>query len=254
MFRLRTWTTTGLLTIWAASAQMHAQAQVQPPVLAPWAGGAAAPATTPAPPWRTVGLPRNKAPLTLMDIAALDGVTALRLRADASYASLVHDLNGWVAGREATLQWRWRLDQPVAGADLRRKNADDAALKVCVMFDMPLDRVPFVERSLLRLARAVSGEPLPGATVCYVWDVTLAQGTVLPNAYSSRVRYLVLDGTASAPGQWRSHQRNIQADFARLFGNESATVPPVQAVAVGADADNTGASSLAWIADIQLNP
>ncbi len=242
MFPSRTWTTTGLLTIWAASAL--AQPAHQAPPLAPLA----------AAPWRTVGLPGNKAPLTPMDITTLDGAPALRLRADASYASLVHDLNGWVAGPQATLQWRWRLDQPVAGADLRRKDADDAALKVCVMFDMPLARVPFVERSLLRLARAVSGEPLPGATVCYVWDTTLAQGTVLPNVYSARVRYLVLDGAASAPGQWRSHQRNIQADFARLFGAESTTVPPLQAVAVGADADNTGARSLAFIADIQLSP
>ncbi|MGE0331235.1 MAG: DUF3047 domain-containing protein [Ramlibacter sp.] len=242
MSPLRTWTTTGLLTIWAASAL--AQPAQHGPLLAPLAAAA----------WRTVGLPNNKAPLTAMDIATLDGMPALRLRADASYASLVHDLNGWLAGREATLRWRWRLDQPVAGADLRRKDADDAALKVCLMFDMPLDRVPFVERSLLRLARAVSGEPLPAATVCYVWDVTLAQGTVLPNAYSARVRYLVLDGAASPPGQWRSHQRNLQADFARLFGGESPTLPPVQAVAVGADADNTGARSLAWIADIQLAP
>ncbi len=246
MFPSRTWTTTGLLTIWAASAFAQAQA----PVLAPWAGGAA----VPAPPWRTVGLPNQKAPLTAMDITALDGAAVLRLRADASYASLVHDLNGWAPGPQATLRWRWRLDQPVAGADLRRKDADDAALKVCLMFDMPLARVPFVERSLLRLARAVSGEPLPAATVCYVWDAALAQGTVLPNAYSARVRYLVLDGSTSPPGQWRGHQRNVQADFAQLFGAESATVPALQAVAVGADADNTGARSLAYIADIQLSP
>jgi len=248
MFPSRTWTTTGLLAIWAASA--FAQVQAQAPVLAPWAGGAA----VPAPPWRTLGLPNHKAPLTAMDITALDGAAVLRLRADASYASLVHDLNGWAPGPQATLRWRWRLDQPVAGADLRRKDADDAALKVCLMFDMPLARVPFVERSLLRLARAVSGEPLPAATVCYVWDATLAQGTVLPNAYSARVRYLVLDGSASPTGQWRGHQRNVQADFAQLFGAESATVPALQAVAVGADADNTGGRSLAWIADIQLVP
>ena len=82
----------------------------------------------------------------------------------------------------------------------------------------------------------------------------LAQGTVLPNAYSARVRYLVLDGSTSPTGQWRGHQRNVQADFAQLFGAESATVPALQAVAVGADADNTGARSLAYIADIQLSP
>lgn len=50
-------------------------------------------------------------------------------------------------------------------------------------------------------------------------------------------------------------QRRIHhADFLRLFGDESSTVPPVLASAVGADSDNTGGRSLAYIADLRLNP
>lgn len=247
MFPSHTWTTTGLLTLWAA----EALAQAAPPVLAPFSASAG---TTPPAAWRAVGLPQGKAPLAQMDITPLDGARVLRLQTDKSYGTLVHTVAAWTPGPDATLQWRWRLDTPLAQPDLRSKAGDDAALKVCVMYNMPLDGIPFLERNLLRLARSVSGEALPSATVCYVWDTTLAQGTALPNVYSARVRYIVLDGASSAPGQWRSHQRNMSADFMRLFRDETTTQPPVSAVAVGADADNTSGHSLAYLSDIQIRP
>ena len=247
MFPSRTWTTTGLLTLWA----VEALAQAAPPVLAPFS---ASTGNAPSAAWRAVGLPQGKAPLAQMDITPQDGTRVLRLQTDKSYGTLVHVVAPWMPGPDATLQWRWRLDTPLAQPDLRSKAGDDAALKVCVMYDMPLNGIPFLERNLLRLARSVSGEALPSATVCYVWDATLARDTVLSNAYSGRVRYIVLDGQGSALGQWRAHQRNLSADFMRLFRDEAMTLPPVSAVAVGADADNTGGHSLAYLSDIQIRP
>ena len=226
-------------------------ALAQKPVLASLAAGESA---TPPAPWRAVGLPRNKAPLATMDIVNIDGVRALRLQTDKSYGTLVHELPGGVAGPDATLKWRWRLDQAIANADLRKKEGDDAALKVCVMWGMPLEQVPFGERTLLRLARSLSSEPLPAATVCYISDRSLATGTTLANIYSRRVRSIIIDGQGSPLAQWRSHERRIGADFLQLFGDESKVVPPLIAVVVGADADNTGGSSLGYIADLVLIP
>ena len=226
-------------------------ALAQKPALTPLAGGEG---TTPPSPWRAVGLPRNKAPLAVMDIVGIDGVRALRLKTEASYGTLVHELPGGVTGLDATLRWRWRLDQAVANADLRKREGDDAALKVCVMFDLPLEQVPFGERTLLRLARSLSSEPLPAATVCYISDRSLATGTTLANIYSRRVRSIITDGQASPLAQWRPHDRRVGDDFLKLFGDESKVVPPVLAVVVGADADNTGGSSLGYITDLVFSP
>lgn len=240
--------TTGLLTIWGA------EALAQAPAITPLTANVATVGNQPAAPWRAVGLPGGKVPLTQMDRVVVDGLPALRLLTDRSYGTLVHGLPAWVPTPGTTLQWRWRLDQALTGADLRRKEGDDAALKVCVLFDMPLDGLPFVERNLLRLARQVSAERLPAATVCYVWDARLAQDTSLANAFSRRVRYIVVDGASTPIGQWRNHQRQIASDFLRLFGEESASVPPVLALAVGADSDNTASASLAYIATIGWGP
>jgi hypothetical protein len=42
----------------------------------------------------------------------------------------------------------------------------------------------------------------------------------------------------------------VAADFAQLFADElpqSAAVPPVRAVLIGADSDNTGSRSVGWV-------
>ena len=137
------------------------------------------------------------------------------------------------------------------GTDLRRRDGDDAALKVCVLWDLPLERVPFVERQLLRLARSKTGEALPAATVCYVWDRQIAVGSTVPNPYSRRMRYLVL--RSGDAGRWQEERRDVAADFLTLFGDESGSAPPVIGVAVGADADNTQGRSLAFVADPVLS-
>jgi hypothetical protein len=203
--------------------------------------------------WRFVGFPKSKAdiPATRFELADVQGERALKVSTRASYGTWVHDLPKFEPGR---LQWRWRLDQPLTGgkvvADILTKAGDDAALKVCVMFDHPLDRVPFVERTLLRIARSVSGEDLPAATLCYVWDSVHPAGLQGPNPYTPRVRFITLQGKGATLAKWQTETRDVAADFAKLFADElpdGAAVPKVRAVLIGADSDNTGAQSVGWV-------
>jgi hypothetical protein len=204
----------------------------------------------PLPPWQFAGLPQQGLPRTDYRIAPVDAGRALRIEAKASYGNLVHAMPPGSTARR--LVWRWRLDQPNGQADLRHKAGDDSAVKVCLLFDLPLSAVPFVERQLLRLARSRTAEPLPGATVCYVWDRQQAADAVLDNAYTRRVRYLVLRGPDSPLRHWVAEQRDVRADFLRLFGDEAQAVPPLLAVVVSGDADNTKGHSLAWLDALTL--
>jgi Protein of unknown function (DUF3047) len=210
--------------------------------------GAALPA-----PWRLLGLPKGKAPLAQFEIATLDGSRVLKLATDKSYGTALHELKPVVLAPGSTLKWRWRLEQALPLADLKLKSGDDAALKVCAMFDMPLDKLGFWERNLLRLARSLSGEALPAATLCYVWDHSLPAGAELPNAYSARVRYVVLNSGDAQTGQWLTHERDLAADVQRAFGHEFDLPPPLIAIVVGADSDNTQGQSLAYLGDLLLN-
>ena len=241
-----------LLALGLAFGVMSAVAQSLSP-LVPLEGAAAST-------WRFVGFPKSKAdiPPTRFEFADVQGERALKVSTRASYGTWVHDLNKANPGR---LQWHWRLDQPLMGgkgvADILTKAGDDAALKVCVMFDHPLDRVPFVESTLLRIARSVSGEDLPAATLCYVWDSVHPAGLQGPNPYTQRVRFITLQGKGALLAQWQTETRDVAADFAKLFADElpdGAGVPKVRAVLIGADSDNTGAQSLGWVRDLQWQP
>lgn len=217
------------------------------------------------PAWRFVGFPQQHTPLppTRFEAGVVEGTPALRVDTQSSYGTWVFR---WAAPQPVPatpLTWRWRVDRPLTGGtapgNLQTKAGDDAALKLCVMLDHPLDRVPFVERTVLRLARSISGEPLPAATVCYVWDPLLPPGTLGTNPYTRRVRFVSLGGPAAALGQWTTESRDLAADFRRLFADELGAdpltaVPRLSAVVLGSDSDNTASASTAWVAQVGWAP
>lgn len=216
------------------------------PLLVPPAGAS----DTPVAPWHVIGLPQQRKPYTRFTVVSLDGQRVLRVDAASSYGHLVHPVLERTDGH--LLSWRWRLEQPIAGADLRHKDGDDSPVKVCALFDLPTSAVPFVERQVLRVTRLGSGEMLPAASVCYVWDNRLPPGTVLDNAFTRRIRMIVLRGPEAPLHAWVPERRDVAADFLRLFADESATVPPLIGVAIGADSDNTQSRSQAHVSALQL--
>lgn len=236
----------GLGMLAASAFGAGAFAQAAPSALAPFA----APGTTTLrAPWKVEPFPGSSSKRAgRFDIETIDGTQALRVEADNAYAALAHP---WSAAVPGPLIWRWRLEQPLAGTDIATKAGDDSALKVCALFDQPLDEIPFLERAALKLARATLSDTLPAATVCYLWDGRYAPGRAGLNAYSARVRYIVLRGPEAPLGRWQDEQRDLAADFKKLFGDESPTVPPLLAILVGADSDNTHGHSVGHVAALK---
>jgi hypothetical protein len=224
------------------------QGHAGPPVLAPLSG-----TDRPGSPWQRAGLPRQTKPWTVFSVVTVGAEAVLQVDADNAYGNLLHLLPEDTPATGRRLSWRWRLLKPNPAADLLRKDGDDTPIKVCALFDMPISAVPFLERQLLRLARERSGEPLPTATVCYVWDARLPPGTTVNNAFTRRMRMIVLQGPQAPLQTWQAEQRDLAADFLLLFGKESPTVPPLLGIAVGADADNTHARSQAQVTDLVLH-
>ncbi len=144
-------------SVWLLPAQAASPSLESPSSLAPFTPDSVAA-------WRFVGIPKASVslPPTQFDVSREDGEFALRIQTNASYGTWVHDLPQAPAGK---LRWRWRLDEPLKGGiaapDLLTKAGDDAALKVCLMFNHDLQRVPFWERTTLRVARSVSGKTCP---------------------------------------------------------------------------------------------
>jgi hypothetical protein len=211
------------------------------------------PGGAPSGPWKVAGLPNQTKPFTQFSVVEMDGKRALKIESKEGYGNLVHPLQ-W-STKEAHLAWQWKIELPIANADLRTKQGDDTALKVCVFFDLSIDRIPFADRQLLRYARSKSTDPVPAATVCYVWDATIPAGTALDNAFTRRMRYMVVRSGDKAVSDWQSERRDITADYLKLFADENGgEVAPIIGIAVGADADNTHSHSIGYVSGVKLEP
>jgi hypothetical protein len=202
-------------------------------------------------PWRFATLP-NKAP-TKFEIAQLEGQKVLKVDADQSYGNLIHPTRVQLNG-EATLAWRWKVEQFVTGADLHTKSGDDGAAKLCVYFDFPADRLSVGERTKLALAKGSTGESVPTQTLCYVWDAKESKDSEFDNAFTKRIRMDVIEsGATDKAGGWLTERRNLLPDYKRAFGAEAGdTLPDVVGVAIQADADNTKSRGISYFSDIDL--
>lgn len=183
---------------------------------------------------------------TRYQLVGEEGVTVLRARADASTAGIIRDVRVDLAARPL-LGWRWKVTRLPLKADLRTKAGDDYAARLYVVFDLRLAELPFGQRFGVTMARILYGEDVPAAALCYVWATRAAAGTFAPNAYTDRVRMIVVESGAARLGEWRAYERDAAADYRRAFGAEP---PAVKGVVVSTDTDNTGETAEAFYGDV----
>jgi hypothetical protein len=184
-------------------------------------------------------------PPTRYSLVAESGRTVLRAEANASVSALTFP----VKGGGARLQWRWRIEKLIAGADERQRERDDAPVRVLVAFDGDLSRLSAEERAQYALAAALSGRDPPYATLMYIWSNAGARESVSVNPRSSRARALVVEQGARRVGRWIEYRRDLGADYRKAFGEDPGAI---LWVGVMTDADDTGGSAVAWYGDLVL--
>lgn len=200
------------------------------------------------PEWEPVhlaGIPRH----TEYTLSSVDGVTVLRADADAAMAGLARQVD-IDPNTTPWLHWRWRIARVNEKSALNTKQGDDFPARIYVFFDFDIMRLPFLERVVIRVARALYGERLPLAALCYVWSNDEPPGTTAWNAYTKRVHMVVASSGAGQEGQMIAVERNVRNDFRKAFGEP---VPRITGIAIATDSDGTGENSRAWYGDISFS-
>jgi hypothetical protein len=187
-------------------------------------------------------LPRVKA--ADVQLVSDEGATVLRIEAFAAAGSAVHHA---LIDAAATprLAWRWKVSRALERAAWGTRAGDDFAARVYVAFDLPLERLSFVERTKLRLARFVYGEDVPAAAICYVWANGVAPGTSGWNPYAGRVRM----SRCVAATRARADGPTSRATSRPTFARRSARNPSrgVSGIAASSDTDQTLESATAGL-------
>jgi hypothetical protein len=198
-------------------------------------------------PWKVEHF-NEKHPPTRYTLRRWDGVVAIEAMADKSMALLGRPVAVDLK-KTPILCWQWRIDAPVASADMNTKSGDDYAARVYLTFSVPPEQLGLGTRAKLALARSIYGDQVPDAALNYVWDNTHPVGTLQDNAYTDRTRMLVLrSGTAKA-GVWVQERRNVRKDFQLAFGDVGGQL---SGLAIASDTDNTGEKAHAGFADFRF--
>ena len=103
---------------------------------------------------------------------------------------------------------------------------------------------------LSELTHALTGQPMPYATLMYVWCNQRPVGSVIQNPRTDRIRKVVVESGAGRLNQWINYERDIRADYEKAFGE-----PPGALIGIGimTDSDNTRSQAQAWYGPIALN-
>jgi hypothetical protein len=199
-------------------------------------------------PWTAWRLHPTK-PTTEFRSVSIDGIRVVEALADRSVSGLKQRVD--IDPRERPiLEWRWRIDAPLAGADVADRYADDAPVRVVLAFDGDVSTLPVREQMFFERAKLLTGQDLPYATLMYVWCNRNEPEAVVPNAHTSRVRKIVVQSGERGAREWLSYRRDIVADYERAFGHS-----PGRLIAVGvmSDSDNTKQLSRGWYGDIRVS-
>ncbi len=147
------------------------------------------------------------------------------------------------------VRFSWKVPQLIPAADLAVRETDDSPVRVMLAFEGDRSKLSSRDLLLSELARTVTGEELPYATLMYVWCNQRAPGTVVRSPRTDRIRKLVLESGPDRLNQWLEYERDIRADFERAFGE-----PPgaLVGIALMTDGDNTRSLSRAWYGPVRL--
>jgi hypothetical protein len=189
--------------------------------------------------WQHVTLPSKKH--TNYRFAQKDGRDIILANTQSSASMLRRDMR--IAASELdTVKFSWQVQDLIQEADLAKRDLDDSPVRIVLIFDGDKRKFSAQNAMLSDMAELISGEPLPYATLMYVWCNKRAPGSVVINPRTDRIRSIVVESGAGNLRQWLDYERHIRADFEKVFGEE-----PGDLVRVGimSDSDNTASQAMA---------
>ncbi|MFS8981223.1 DUF3047 domain-containing protein [Cupriavidus necator] len=196
--------------------------------------------------WQPWTINRNKIP-TRYSMAEVDQRVVVHAQAESSASGLYVPLRDRDAGM---LRWTWKTSGIIRNADNGHGQREDSPLRLFVAFDGDKGGLPLKDQLMYEMARLTTGREMPYATLMYIWGGRRAEGSVLSNPHTDRVRMIVVDSGMKHTNEWRCHERDLRADYRKAFGTD-----PGRVIAVGimTDTDNTKSKVESWYGDIALD-
>ncbi len=195
--------------------------------------------------WREVRFPGKSQ--TQYQVVRDQGQAWLRADAQRS-ASLLSQALDIDVGQQGRIRFAWRIEALLREADVARRDKEDSPARLILAFDGNRSEFSAQDWALSELSQLMTGEPMPYATLMYVWCPTRAVDTVVHNPRTDRIRKIVVANPQNASDA-RAIERDIAADYERAFGR-----PPgrLVGIAIMTDSDNTQGRARTLYGPIQI--
>jgi Protein of unknown function (DUF3047) len=182
------------------------------------------------PGWKAAGMGPVQDRGEARAVKDVNGNHFLRISTDGSFYSIGID-TAFSPRQFPILSWRWRIAGLPRGADISKKNADDAAARLFVTFS--------------------NGEShSKSRALVYVWDAKFPVGTIVASPFfPGTQKAIVLESGPSRIGKWVRERVNLVNDYRKAFG---ATPVAVKSIVCASDSDQTKTATSADFDDLQV--
>lgn len=196
-------------------------------------------------PWFHQTFPGKRA--TQYQYERKDGRDTVLVRAVSS-ASMLRQTVRIEPDRLGQLRFSWMVPALISAADLAQRDGDDSPVRIVLAFEGDRARFAAKDAALSELSELLTGEPLPYATLMYVWSNHQAPGSIIINSRTSRIRKLVMESGPDRLRQWLDYERDVRADFFKAFGEAPGAL---LAIGIMTDTDNTRSEAQAWYGPVR---
>ena len=182
-------------------------------------------------------------------IVSDNDTSVVKAVSNASASGMIHKIS-INPDQYPILEWRWKVSNIIDKANIYSKEGDDYPARIYVTFEYDVNKLTGWQSFKAELYKSIYGEYPPLAVLNYVWDNKHPVDTLVDNAYTDRVKMIVVRSGKDKLGKWITQQRNVYEDYQRAFGEVPASIT---GIAIMTDSDNTMESAMAYYGDISFN-
>lgn len=182
---------------------------------------------------------------TLYRLVQDKGQSVLQATSIASASGLIREIDIDLTDYPL-LSWRWKVTQRPSGKDDRKRENDDHAVRLYLIFNAPEPN----ENRLKWLWRQLSSnESLNTHALNYIWAHSAELGKTIPNPYTASVMMIPVNRADQDIGSWVHIERNVLDDYLVSFGKQP---PKLSGIAIMTDSDNSKSKATAYYGDIKF--
>ena len=148
------------------------------------------------------------------------------------------------------ISWRWKISNVIRQAIETRKDRNDSAARVIVVFRVGPEEMPpwygleYLVKGILR-----RNEPF-GPRIEYIWGNRIEKGRTLDNPSVKHSKVIVLESGERKANRWIWEKRNLVDDYRAAFGTDPRGI---LALGIQTDTDQSNEGVTAYYGEIFLS-